>query len=334
MSVSTYMSAQATVLDLLRYVGVYGFTAPDNDQSLNQMSVDNDDVLKAVIAVNSALQTIQKYGPQDLKFGRGSAYFRPTSTLVVSVANGSSVGTATTTPPAASKGCSCMIDGDTDLNRITGIATNTLTFLRPFIGTGSAPANVTIYYDCVALTGDVGTVQEPVLGRSNLRLYPSPDLDDFERLRNRAWWWGGWRQGYGFGYATYETITTALGTPARYYVERQTDGTPFLRVSPMPVSDFSVTFQYKRRAERITDGSLYLDQTGATDPNYRFSSLVNDDLESAFLPIARWRFFTHPSLKNAETRASVYAEYREVMDALKLGAVFETSVKKVRAGYR
>lgn len=331
---TNYMSAQSVVLDLLRFIGVYGFTAPESDQSLNQMSLDEDDVRKAVTAVNSALQTIQKYGPQDLKFGRRTAYYRPTSTLVLNIANGSVNAVATTTPPTASLGCSMMIDGDSELNRISSIVTNNLVLLRNYIGTGGATVNATIYYDCVLLDTDIAAVQEPVHGRGNIRLWPSADLDDFERLRNRAWWWGGWRNGYGFGYQTYETITTALGTPARYYVERQPGGIPFLRVSPMPVSDFDVTFQAKLRAERITDSATYLDTTGATDPNYRFTSVNNDDLESVLLPLARWRFFTHPSLKNAETRSAVKMEYDAVMDALKLGTVFESSVKRSHASYR
>jgi hypothetical protein len=59
------VTGQEVVLDLLRYIGVTGFSAVANDQKLNRPGLDDDDVRRAIQAINSGLQTIQKFGPQN-----------------------------------------------------------------------------------------------------------------------------------------------------------------------------------------------------------------------------------------------------------------------------
>lgn len=321
-------SAQKVVLDLLRYIGVTGFTAVANDQILNQPGLDTDDVTRAIAAVNSGLQTIQKYGPQSMKYGRRSAYYSAPTTLIMSVAQGLGLTVAATTPPAAMKGCTVMIDGDTDINRCMAISGNNLSFLRPYLGATNAAVSATIYYDCASLDADVQAVLEPVHGNNKVRLFEAQDIDRFERLRNRVWAWD-WPQGY---IGSVDAISTSLGTPALYMVERQRDGTPFLRITPMPPSPFDVTFQAKLRAERIT--ATVLDQTGVSDPGYYFVSLHDDEVESMLLPIARKRFFTHPALKNSESRTAVDEEFKEVMTLLRNGIALKPSVGRSRARYR
>lgn len=328
------MTAQEIVLDLLRYIGVTGFTPVDNSQALNRPGLDDDDIRRAVAAVNSALQTIQKWGPQDMKQGRRSATYEAPTQIAVTIdaVLSPKTGTVATAPPPWMLGCSINLDGDKDLNRIDGIDGVTLHFLRGYLGS-SGVINGTVYSDTALLDADVQAVLEPCHGTGRLRLYPSDGIDDFERLRNRAWLWYSKYGGGSGGYiGTLQSITTAIGIPARYLAGRARNGTPFLRIAPMPAAVFEATFVAKLRAERITR-ALALDESGVTDPDYIFKSLHADEVEGVLLPIARWRFFAHPALKNAESSARVQREYDEVMVMLKSGTTLEAAEHKNKATY-
>jgi hypothetical protein len=315
------MTGQEVVLDLLRYIGVTGFTAVANDQALNRPGLDDDDTRRALGAVNSALQTIQKHGPQSLKFGERAAFFRDPTTvaILVIVTNGQSA-TLSTLAPSWIIGCSILIDGDADLNRISDISGSQISLLRGYRGPGGVVGAV-VYADCALLGPDVGSVLEPVYGSqsvngiaNNQRLRPAADLNEFTR----------WQRQEGIA-------SRQIGIASRYLVERRRSGELFLRVTPMPGASFNATFQAKLRPERVDEGIL--DTTGVADPGYEFTSVNEDDVESVLLPIARWRFFTHPALKNAESRGSVKAEYDEVMISVRNGSAFEVEVKSEPAHY-
>jgi hypothetical protein len=185
------VTGQEVVLDLLRYVGVTGFTAPANDQALNRPGLDDDDIRRALAAVNSALQTIRRWGPQDLKYGEKAAFFNDPLELTITVtALGGQSAVATTTPPAWTLGCSALIEGDNELNQIDDITGNNFSFKRGYRGTNLAGLKVTIYADCVLLSEEIGAVQEPVAASPNLRLYPARDLDEFRRIQRRFWFMG------------------------------------------------------------------------------------------------------------------------------------------------
>lgn len=315
------MTAQECVLDLLRYIGVTGFTAVENDQKLNRPGLDDDDTRRALGALNSGLQTIQKWGPQNLKQGERAAFFNDPTTLTLSavVHNGQGA-TCSVVPPSWILGCSILLSGDSDLNRIMDITGAGLSLLRGYRGpTGATIA--TVYADCALLSPEIAAVVKPVYGSQdwngltrNRELRPADDLTEFN-------WW-----------QRNENVPGRLiGIPGLYIVERRRGGDLFLRVTAMPASSFNATFQAKLRAERITEAVL--DTSGVSDPGYEFTSLAEDEVESLLLPIARWRFFTHPALKNAETRQAVKMEYDEVMAALKSGTTFESSVKTEHAEY-
>lgn len=315
------MTGQSVVLSLLRFIGVTGFSAVDNDQKLNRPGLDDDDIRRALAAVNSALQTIQKYGPQAMKQGERAAFYNAPTPLVISVIvmNGQSA-TASTVPPAWMRGCSVLLGGDSDVNRIMDITGSELSLLRGFRGPSGA-TTATVYADCAVLNDEIKTVLEPVYGSQDVhgitgggRLHPARDLAEFVQ----------WQRNAGESYRQ-------IGVPSRYLVERQRNGSLWLRVTPMPGSSFNATFQAKLRAERVTEDIL--DTTGGPDPGYEFESLAEDDVESLLLPIATWRFFTHPALKNAETRQAVQREYEEVMLALRNGSAFEVSVHENHATY-
>lgn len=332
------MTGQDVVLDLLRYVGVTGFTSIENDQALNRPGLDNQDVTRALAATNSALQTVQRWGPQNLKFKYTSAFFQaPAQITLATINQGDSTATTTAPPPSWIFGCSIRIAGDNDVNRIDGVNGNNLTFLRAYTGVNSANVLCTVYSDCATIAANVQSILEPVFRSHNHRMYPARDLDDFYRHWRHWWGWAGW---WGALYAggCVGDEDALLSSPIiqqerrfMYYVERQRPGTVLLRIAPRPGHVMNVTFQAKLRAERV-DASI-LNQTGGPDPGYIFSSLHADEVESILLPIARWRFFTHPSLKNAQARVAVKAEYDEVMITLKSGSTLESEVADNRATY-
>lgn len=323
-------TAQSVVLDLLSYIGVTGFGAPDVDQALNQPGLDTSDTRRAIAAINSGLQAIQRYAPQSMKGSksqRGALYAGPT-TLIVNIVHGARTCVASTVPPAAIKGCTILIDGDGNINRVAALPSgNNITLVRPYLGATNVAAGITIYYDCATLDADVQAVEKPVFGNpGRIELIKAEDLQQFEQLRQL-----GWVQEWPNGYiGTVESVANRIGTPALYLVEAQRDGTVLLRVTPIPPSDFNVTFTPKLRAERIT--IAVVDETGATDPNYYFM-LHDDQVESVLLPIARYRFFTHPALKNAESRGAVKAEYDEVYAALTNGQTLEPETASSAAEY-
>lgn len=322
------MTAQEIVLDLLRYIGVTGFAAVDNDQVLNRPGLDDDDTRRALVAINQGLKVIQQYGPQDMKYGERAAFFTDPTTLVITVTalQGQSA-VATTTPPAAALGCSALIEGDAELNRIMDITGNNISLLRGYRGTNLANLTMTIYYDCVALSDEIAAVLEPVTVSPNLRVYPARDLDEFRRIQRR-WWFMGYT---GLDYSAYETPQPRPGIPGIYYVERRRSGELFLLLAPMPAFRLNGTFQAKLRAEQIDEGVL--DTTGNTDPGYEFESLAAEEVPSILLPLSRWNFFAHPALKNVESRATVKAAYDEVLISLKHGTTLEVSTHDNRALY-
>jgi len=317
------MTGQEVVLDLLRYIGVYGFTPIENDQALNKPGLDQDDIRRAIAALNSGLQTIQKYGPQALKQDQRACFLNdPTTVQVAVIAHNGQSCDLSTTAPAWMLGCSILIDGDSDLNRIMDITGNMLSLLRGYRGTSGAKSAM-VYADCAPLDADIMAVMDPVNGSqifgsvTNRNTLNYADIDTFERYQRVL--------------ATQASPTNQIGIPELWYVERRRQGELLLRVTPLPGSGVNVTFQAKLRAERVDQGIL--DLTGGPDPGYEFTSLHDDDVESVLLPISRWRFFTHPALKNAETRAAVKLEYDEAMLALKHGVVFEPQVVANHADY-
>lgn len=156
------MTGQEVIEDLVRYIGVVSLVDTDNDQSLNLPGIDQDDINKAIAALNSGLQTIQKYGPQDMKYAETAVFYNDPTEVSLSVVtlNGQSA-VATTTPPAWMLGCSIIIAGDSDVNRIIDITGLNLSLLRGYRGV-SGPATAVVYADCALLNPTIGAVLEPV----------------------------------------------------------------------------------------------------------------------------------------------------------------------------
>ncbi len=331
------MTGQDVVLDLLRYVGVTGFSAIGNDQALNRPGLDNDDIRRAIESINSALQTIQRWGPQNMKFGYRSAFFyAPVQVTLLSINQADKTATLNADPPPWILGCSIRMAGDNDVNRIDTVNGRALGFLRGYTGVNSSNVLCTIYSDCSAISADVQSILEPVFRSRNRRMYPAQSLDEFYRHWRHWWGWAGW-----WGMLASSDIVgdedALLSSPIiqqerrfMYYVERQRPGTVLLRIAPRPGNVLNVTFQAKLRAERV-DASI-INQSGG-DPNYQFTSLHADEVESILLPIARWRFFSHPALKNKEARSTVKAEYDETMLMLKSGTTLESEVKDNSVSY-
>src|ERR1700747_3668670 len=168
------MTGQQVVLDLLRYVGVTGFTPIQNDQALNRPGLDNDDINRAIEAINSALQTIQKWGPQVMKYDfRSAFFFAPIQVTLLSINQSDKTATLNADPPSWINGCSIRLAGANDVNQIKSVNGRILTFLRGFTGPNATNVLCTVYSDCAAIGSDVQAILEPVCPCRHRRPYPA-----------------------------------------------------------------------------------------------------------------------------------------------------------------
>lgn len=317
------MTAQEVVLDLLRFIGVTGFAPPQNDQRLNRPGLDDDDTRKALAAVNTALSTIRDNGPQSLKQGERAAYFgAPANLIITAIAPTGRSATSSTVPPAWMLGCSALLEGDIELNRITDIVGNQISLLRGYRG---ALPNLTmiVYFDCSLLGDDIAKVLKPVHGAPpHIEVDLTDDYRKFNETQRRFW---------SPSNAIWDGLPRQPGAPRMAIVERRRNGQLFLRVTPMPGAPYNLTFQAELNPEQIDEDAL--DTTGATDPGYEFESLRPNEVPSLLLPLARWEFFQHPALKNNESRQTMKLAYDAVMRKLTTGNAFESSVPNSRVKY-
>lgn len=317
------MTAQEVVLDLLRFIGVTGFAPPQNEQRLNRPGLDDDDTRKALASVNTALSTIRDNGPQSLKQAERAAYFGvPANLIITAIAPTGQSATASTVPPAWMLGCSALLEGDIELNRIMDIVGNQVSLLRGYRG-GLPNLTMTVYFDCSLLGDDIAKVLQPLTGAPP---YVEVELTDNYRRFNETQ-----RRHWSPGNAVQDIPQRQPGAPRIALVERRRNGQLFLRVTPMPGTAYNLTFQAELNPEQIDEGVL--DTTGATDPGYEFESLRPSEVVSLLLPLARGDFFQHPALKNNESRQAVKLAYDAVMRRLTAGNAFESSVPRSRAKY-
>jgi hypothetical protein len=317
------VTAQEVVLDLLRFVGVTGFAPPQNEQRLNRPGLDDDDVRKALAAVNTGLSTIREHGPQSMKQGERAAYFgAPIQLVSTSIAPTGMSATLPAPPPAWILGCSAMLEADGELNRVRDIVGNEVSLLRGYRGGLPAP-KLTVYFDCALLGDDIAKVLEPVTGAPpDVEVELTDDYRRFNETQRRMW---------SPSNAVVDVPPRQPGSPRLALVERRRNGELFLRVTPMPGAPYNLTFQAELNPEQIDEDAL--DLTGASDPGYEFESLRANEVTSLLLPLARWEFFQHPALKNNESRQTVKLAYDRVMQKLTYGNPFESSVPSSRAKY-
>jgi hypothetical protein len=317
------VTAQEVVLDLLRFIGVTGFAPPQNDQRLNRPGLDEDDTRKALAAINTALTTIRDHGPQSLKQAERAAYFgAPANVVITAIAPTGKSATASVAPPAWMLGCSALLEGDSELNRIMDIVGPQMSLLRVY--RGALPnLTMTVYFDCSLLGDDIAKVLEPVTGAPpDVSVELTDDYRKFNETQRRTW---------SPSNAVVDSPPRQPGAPRMAIVERRRNGELFLRVTPMPGAPYNLTFQAELNPEQIDEGVL--DTTGASDPGYEFESLRPNEVPSLLLPLARWEFFQHPALKNNESRQTVKLAYDAVMRKLMAGNSFESSVPTSRAKY-
>lgn len=311
------MTVQEVVLDLLRYIGVTGFAPLSGANALNRPGLDTDDINKALSAVNQALQEIQKYGPQSLKEGERAAFLNNPTLFAINVSaiTGQSA-TFPSPPPSWIAGCSILIQGDTDLNRVVDITGNDISLLRGYRGPTATGVSATVYADCAHLQDDITAVVEPVIISPNQPIRKARDITEFMRLTESLSHQTTIGQGYG--------TTKPVGAPMLWITETRFDGSIYLRFNPMPNVATNATFQAKLAPQRVDVGDLDITGVG-TDPASTFN-LRDDHIESVLQPLARGKFLSHPALKNQETRSAIREAYNSVMLRLENGSAFETSV--------
>lgn len=321
------MTVQEVVLDLLHYIGVFGFAPLTNENALNQPGLDDLDVGKALTAVNQGLQELQKYGPASLREGERAYFFNdPAAVRVATDATATQSVTFLATPATWIPGCSILIEGDSDLNRVVDVTGNAVSLLRGYRGATGANVGAVVYADCAQLSDEVKAVQAPVIATPNIPLYPANSLRHFMEV-TQDWAYQQLLGAVGQGYGT----SKPLGQPRLYWVEPKGDGSLYLRLNPIPVTRTNVTFWANLRAQQVSVSALALD--GAADPGIEFANMAPDNVESVLLPLARGKFLAHPSFKNAAVRAEISSAYRRVMDELRDGSGFIIRSEASRVRY-
>src|SRR5215471_2011892 len=326
------MTVQEVVLECLAYAGVYGFTLGGVDE-------DEAEIVRAVAAVNNAIQTIYNDGPISLKYDSRSSYFNPPTNLTLALTQGGKTAVLTGNFPAWMRGCSVNIAGDAILNRITDITfdsgSNSSTFklLRAYTGL-AGNQQCTVYGDCALLDSDVAQVFEPVTLAPNTRLIPAQSKERFMRMN---YWYcpvTGRRCNFIPFYTVWEKVQ---GVPQNYRVERRLDsaalgGSLYLSLNPMPTWGCNVSYDVYRKPDLISRDML--DEEGGDDPEVEFSMLPPEMIESYLLPIARWKFVcSHPEVKITEARPTLEPDYQEAMARLKQGMSIEPQINRVRVTY-
>lgn len=339
------MTVQEVVLDLLGYAGVYGFKL---EGSADNSAEDETELVRAIAAVNQAIQLLYRYGPQSFKYSTRSSYINAPTQVTWTFTQGAKTATFVGTVPEWMRGCSIQVDGDTVLNRIVDktvdpnavpAPTTTVTLLRAYLGTTGSHTG-TVYGDAYLVDSDVAAVLEPVSLAPNTRLWPAQTKGQF-LSGNYSWpvrWWKGALDGRHCCYVPwYTTWEKTIGTPQTFRVEEkldsaQTGGSIYLAVNPMPTAIGNITYDVALRPTQITREDLAED--GADDPNVAFACISPDLLELYLLTIARWKYIAaHPALKNREGRQTLKSEYDEAYLNIRHGSTLSPQVKTTKAKY-
>lgn len=322
------MTKQEVVLDLLQYIGVFGFGA-EGANSLNENSADEGDIVKAIAAVNSALQELYRDGPDSLRHDKQAQYFHAPTPITLTATKGTKAAVSTVAASAWMKGCSVIIAGDGDLNEIADINGTAITLLRAYTGTSNSGLLSTVYNDAAILDKGIVTVLEPVEITPNIRLIPAQSRNHFDHLAYM-------RQDYNFGVPRRGYYTSGtnkqVGMPMLYLASELVGQQIVMRLNPMPPSALNVTFHCDLAPDLIVREDD-LDETGAegSDPGELFTGVPDFMVESILLPIARGKFLSHPALKNSAVAPVLKVEY----DAAKLSLTTKParSVHTTRARY-
>jgi hypothetical protein len=329
------MTVQEIVLDLLSYANIYGF-----ELGGSTTGEDEGEVVKAVAAVDHAVQTIYADGPQSLKYSARASYINAPTPITWTTTTGSKLVTVPGQFAPWMRGCSTLIAGEQLLNRIVDIVydsvgdLSTYSLLRTITGAGGNQL-ATVYGDCYLLDPDVSAVLEPVTLASNWRLRPAQSKIDFLR----TYYWScpisGRRCCYYPFYTVWEKV---IGIPQDYRVEQRMDtanigGSLYLSVNPMPLMAGNINYDVHLKPVPI-DRETDLAEDGGDDPGATIKSLPADMVESYLLPIARWKYVAaHPNIQNRETRGALKDEYEESTMRLKNGESLTPQLNAVRARY-
>jgi len=308
------MTHQDAVLDLLKYVGIYGFAPTSSSEEVG--GEDDADINMAVASVNFALQEFYRRGPKALKEGHLAAYLNAPTTITLTTVSESIAATGTT--QAWMKGCSVLIDGDPGLNKIIEIVGSNVTLLAPYHGASGAHGAL-VYADAVKLPVNVSTVLDPVEIPGSHRLRPCAGRVDFELMGgNGSVCYLVDMGGYGSG-AFYPMLNSnkQTGAPRVWLIEQDRVGGLYLGLNPMPTKASNILYDAYLKPEVVIRADL--NETGGADPGVAFTSIPADTVESVLLPIARAHFFQHPSLKNNEMRPTIKEERMDAISTLQTG---------------
>ena len=303
------VTVQNVVLDLLQYIGVTSLQAPSNSNALNRPGIINEDIYKAIRAINAALGEILEKGPiQATTRTRRSELLNAGTGVIISVTQNSKDITFVSGQADWMVGCSIQIGGDSYMNEIVSFEGATAKLLRQYLGSTQVNLPAQVWGDAVVLPDDTNAVIEPVQIMPNRNLVPAQSRQHFDRFSYQA----------NSESAPYTYIMKTTGWPILYLAEGTYDPLlPYmpiiLRVNPMPNQAMTITYVAERKFTKVSMDDIGLD---GNDPGVTFSGNCSDWLENILLPIARKRFSAHPAWKNREARPEIMDQYKQAIALL------------------
>lgn len=224
--------------------------------------------------------------------------------------NGSEVITSNNSFLPTMAGNTIRVGDDPDDNEIKDfVSANSVTLVRPFRGTPASDGLATLYCDTIILPHDTMSVVPPVFIQGEHELKPLRSQNDVMLFSV-----GSPNNSYSDNFYSTTANNRDEGTPIGYYIEPYIDSLAKntklrLRVSPLPDRDYTLRFDVRLAAPRIT----------AIEPAVQIPIPMGYG-ESIFLPILRFQFSTwrHVNLGNQSNELKQqYDEAWQILAKLK-----------------
>lgn len=215
-------------------------------------------------------------------------------TVGVTATNKAQTLTGTTAlDPLYMDGCTCLLDGAPEQNRLQYLGSNVWQLRYPFRGPTGA-CNITVWNDCVKIDPLAISIERPVGLPGYSELTPLLNEGDvFASSFAYGWNYGGFTDSGRLGYAMepggYPSLMSnrQAATPLNYLTEFNLDpfGFPllYIRLDPMTDAEYLLTYWQRKLPQDII---------GLTDTTAQLVPMGMD--EACFLPLVRERISGHP----------------------------------------
>ncbi|MEI6870702.1 MAG: hypothetical protein WCL08_00330 [Verrucomicrobiota bacterium] len=302
------LTVRAAYDDLASYLEAAQRTIP--------VGAESDDPRPAILtAIHSALEELAAIGPvYQFRARRGAHIYAPTALTIATLAAGS---TFTNALPTWMVGCSILITGDTQWNRIVDLNGTTVTLLNPTTASGSNVA-ATVYCDSISLAADVIQLMRPVTLADKYDLAPVHSVSDIQYAR-----YDGWNNADSGAFVTdtAEARKTAVpGAPAFYFVDTHylagyVEPSRRVMLGPMPREVGTLNYSARVSPPKFTNADIY-GASPYTDPATAIP-VPASIAESIFLPIARQRFMGSAIFRNDKCIPEINRQFKVAYEILR-----------------